>query len=147
MKIIRTTNEVLTEIKANRNCFDGRISVAEADWLIDQLEQKIEELSKCKIELSLKTNKHIEKYHRENMKNKKFEDIKLYGKSGNDIRPDRVTMKIEEFDYLITHNENLVKCLQWVLDWIDAVPPGTQLPSMPGFDRDYVDNIIKYGEE
>lgn len=28
------------------------------------------------------------------------------------------------------------------LEWIDAVPSDTELPTMPGFDRDYVDSLI-----
>jgi len=28
------------------------------------------------------------------------------------------------------------------LEWIDAVPSDTELPAMPGFDRDYVDSLI-----
>lgn len=27
-------------------------------------------------------------------------------------------------------------------DWIDAVPSDTELPVMPGFDRDWVDEIL-----
>lgn len=27
-------------------------------------------------------------------------------------------------------------------DWIDAVPKETQLPTMPGFDRDWADSVI-----
>jgi hypothetical protein len=37
------------------------------------------------------------------------EEIELYGKSGNDIRPDRVTLKIEEFDFLIEEIKELRK--------------------------------------
>ena len=38
--------------------------------------------------------------------------------------------------------KELLYFLQAALDWIDAVPEDTQLPAMPGFDRDVVDNLI-----
>lgn len=34
-----------------------------------------------------------------------LEDIKLYGKSGNSIRPDRVMLPIDKFDWLISEVE------------------------------------------
>lgn len=36
----------------------------------------------------------------------------------------------------------LLDALRMALDWIDAVPNDVQLPTMPGFDRDYVDSLI-----
>jgi hypothetical protein len=41
-----------------------------------------------------------------------------------------------------------LEALEWALEWIDAVPSYTQLPTMPGFDRDVVDSTIAkaYGE-
>lgn len=41
-----------------------------------------------------------------------------------------------------TREEYLAECLRWALEWIDAVPNYVVLPSMPGFDRDYVNNIL-----
>jgi len=35
----------------------------------------------------------------------------------------------------------LLDCLDMALDWIDAVPKDLVLPVMPGFDRDYVEDI------
>ena len=32
--------------------------------------------------------------------------------------------------------------IQLNLEWIDAVPRETVLPAMPGFDRDWVDEIV-----
>lgn len=32
--------------------------------------------------------------------------------------------------------------LKWAMDWIDAVPAATPLPTMPGFDRDYVNQLL-----
>ncbi|VDS07530.1 hypothetical protein PARHAE_00707 [Paracoccus haematequi] len=40
-----------------------------------------------------------------------------------------------------TDNTALVEALDVCLEWIDAVPSDTPLPAMPGFDRDWVDNI------
>lgn len=36
----------------------------------------------------------------------------------------------------------LRKALAQALEWIDAVPRDTPLPAMPGFDRDYVDELL-----
>lgn len=38
--------------------------------------------------------------------------------------------------------KELLYWLQAALEWIDAVPSDTQLPAMPGFDRDVVDSLI-----
>ncbi|MEC6146119.1 MULTISPECIES: hypothetical protein [Klebsiella pneumoniae complex] len=38
--------------------------------------------------------------------------------------------------------DKLLKALTDALEWIDAVPPKTALPAMPGFDRDEVNNLI-----
>lgn len=36
----------------------------------------------------------------------------------------------------------LLFALKAALEWIDAVPSNTPLPTMPGFDRDHVDELI-----
>lgn len=38
----------------------------------------------------------------------------------------------------------LEECLKWALEYIDAIPSGVadQFPTMPGFDRDYVDMVL-----
>ena len=40
--------------------------------------------------------------------------------------------------------EKLRECLVWALEYIDAVPSdaAVSFPTMPGFDRDYVDNVL-----
>ena len=39
---------------------------------------------------------------------------------------------------------NLAKIADWMLEYIDAIPDDVQnLPVMPGFDRDYVENILE----
>jgi hypothetical protein len=38
---------------------------------------------------------------------------------------------------------DLKEALGWALDYIDAIPQDTEFPAMPGFDRDYVDNLRK----
>ena len=43
-------------------------------------------------------------------------------------------------------NAQLLEALKAALRWIDAVPSGTQLPAMPGFDRDEVDAAIQAAE-
>lgn len=36
----------------------------------------------------------------------------------------------------------LLAALEDALEWIDAVPQGTELPAMPGFDREAVNQLI-----
>jgi hypothetical protein len=43
---------------------------------------------------------------------------------------------------LIAAAPELLEALKAALDWIDAVPSDTSLPTMPGFDRDWVDSVI-----
>jgi hypothetical protein len=43
---------------------------------------------------------------------------------------------------LIASAPDLLEALEAAFEWIDAVPSDTQLPAMPGFDRDWTDNIL-----
>jgi hypothetical protein len=45
---------------------------------------------------------------------------------------------------LIEHAMNLHEALEWCLEYIDAIPMATAaaLPTMPGFDRDYVNGLL-----
>lgn len=36
----------------------------------------------------------------------------------------------------------LLEALEWALEYIDAIPSDVELPAMPGFDRDYVDELV-----
>ena len=38
--------------------------------------------------------------------------------------------------------DDLARALESCLEWIDAVPNDTQLPTMPGFDRDELDQKL-----
>lgn len=38
--------------------------------------------------------------------------------------------------------ENLEKALNAALEWIDAVPKDTPLPTMPGVDRDWINSSL-----
>ncbi len=38
-------------------------------------------------------------------------------------------------------NNQLREVADAILEWIDAVPKDTELPPMPGFDRDWVDSV------
>jgi hypothetical protein len=44
--------------------------------------------------------------------------------------------------YYETRSKNLEEVAMAMRDWIDAVPSDTVLPAMPGFDRDWADNVI-----
>lgn len=43
--------------------------------------------------------------------------------------------------------KELREALRAALDWIDAVPSGTELPAMPGFDRDWAESLLQHGVE
>lgn len=43
---------------------------------------------------------------------------------------------------LAKENAALREALSMALQWIDALPPDIQLPAMPGFDRDYVNDLL-----
>lgn len=36
----------------------------------------------------------------------------------------------------------LCEALRWAIEYIDAIPPETVLPAMPGFDRDSVNALL-----
>lgn len=42
----------------------------------------------------------------------------------------------------LKHAAALHEALRWALEWIDAVPQDVTLPAMPGFDRDYVNELL-----
>lgn len=48
----------------------------------------------------------------------------------------------EENDYYRERCKQLEQVCRAMRNWIDAVPKDTVLPAMPGFDRDWADNII-----
>lgn len=43
---------------------------------------------------------------------------------------------------MITLTDKLLRALEDALEWIDAVPQDTQLPAMPGFNRDDVNELM-----
>jgi hypothetical protein len=43
---------------------------------------------------------------------------------------------------MLDHSRDLKQALAWALEWIDAVPEDLPLPAMPGFDRDYVNELM-----
>lgn len=47
-----------------------------------------------------------------------------------------------EYAKVAGQRDELLEALNDALAWIDAVPSGTELPTMPGFDRDEVNNLI-----
>jgi len=61
---------------------------------------------------------------------------------GNSFYEEYFVIIMNDFNKLVQENKKLRECLSWALEWIDAVPDDTILPTMPGFDRDYVDNVL-----
>ena len=50
----------------------------------------------------------------------------------------------EPYDQMMAaaqHIDALNEALSWALDYIDAIPKDIVLPTMPGFERDYVDAL------
>jgi len=43
---------------------------------------------------------------------------------------------------LIAAAPYLLEALEAALEWIDSVPSDIQLPTMPGFDRDWVNGVL-----
>lgn len=41
---------------------------------------------------------------------------------------------------------DLLSALRATLKWIDAVPSSVLLPALPGFDRDWVDEVVEKAE-
>lgn len=61
-----------------------------------------------------------------------------------DKRLDEARKALRLFGEQATSREaELVDALRAALDWIDAVPQDVALPTMPGFDRDWVDGLIQ----
>lgn len=63
----------------------------------------------------------------------------------------KAQIAVEDTDYtairnyareLEQRNRELVEALKCALKWIDSVPKETQLPVMPGFDRDYFNDLL-----
>jgi hypothetical protein len=44
---------------------------------------------------------------------------------------------------MLERSDKLKEALTWALAWIDAVPQDALLPAMPGFDRDYVNELLE----
>jgi len=43
---------------------------------------------------------------------------------------------------LISAAPELLELAEAALEWIDSVPQDTELPAMPGFDRDWAENVL-----
>jgi hypothetical protein len=55
-------------------------------------------------------------------------------------------------DFLLNEGEaiahkDLVEVSIAMRDYIDAIPKETELPTMPGFDRDWADSVIEISQQ
>jgi len=78
----------------------------------------------------------------------------FFGSTGTVVLNEDDEMVLSVSNAISTHSEKdanaslvaaapeLLEALQAALAWIDTVPQDAQLPTMPGFDRDWVDGII-----
>jgi hypothetical protein len=48
--------------------------------------------------------------------------------------------------YYTKKSADILTALRWALQYIDAIPKDIQLPSMPGFDRDWVNGLLESEE-
>jgi len=57
---------------------------------------------------------------------------------------DAAEIRLSHLREILKEVENLKECLSWALEYIDAIPSesAAKFPTMPGFDRDYVSNIL-----
>ena len=53
-----------------------------------------------------------------------------------------ITELTRQRDEYKQQNADLIRITLMMRDWIDAVPQDTELPAMPGFDRDWANSII-----
>lgn len=44
--------------------------------------------------------------------------------------------------HLISAAPDLLKLARYALEYIDAIPKGVEFPTMPGFDRDWAEDVI-----
>lgn len=56
-----------------------------------------------------------------------------------------VELKRSHLTEVLEHIEQLRESLSWSLEYIDAIPSDVadNFPTMPGFDREYVDGLLK----
>lgn len=47
---------------------------------------------------------------------------------------------------LIAKSPELLELAKAALEWIDSVPSDIELPTMPGFDRDWAESVIDWAE-
>jgi len=67
-------------------------------------------------------------------------DLGLFKVYGDELEHSREAIDADA--RLIAAAPELLEALEAALKWIDAVPMDVQLPTMPGFDRDWVNSTI-----
>jgi len=66
----------------------------------------------------------------------------IYNKLNRSDQEHNLKPRFLEFNTPKKRYSDLKEVAVAMLEWIDAVPSDTQLPSMPGFEREWVDEIL-----
>jgi len=69
-------------------------------------------------------------------------ELQIFEVPGTDL----MAVDYEDYKKLQANSDALLSDLRAALEWIDAVPKNIVLPTMPGFDRDLVEEHIAKAE-
>jgi len=69
--------------------------------------------------------------------------LELSGLTDEQVEKIAVALTQEAPVAISRREQELLKGLEAALEWIDAVPKSVVLPTMPGFDRDWVNDVVE----
>lgn len=70
-----------------------------------------------------------------------------HGIDNGDVKYVREDVVADHIERLEREKVKLREALHATLEWIDAVPSDTVLPTMPGFDRDWMNGLLEAQKE